>query len=135
MGSLEVKFNMAFYRQQSSLVEQIDMLLHGMNKYGINHSKQRAWYFHCLLIIVPRWVLIDLMQLTSSPHVTKHKTDGGWKSGYYAIILSGQNDHSLWSLSTAEQFVSSFLTSAESDFTFTPRMHKVSTGPNAHRSE
>ena len=37
----------------------------------------------------------------------------------YAAILSGKNDHSLWSLSTAEQFVSSFLTSARSDFTST----------------
>ena len=75
------------------------------------------------------------MQLTSSPHVTKRETDGGRKSGYYDAILSGKNDRGLWSLSTAEQFGSSFLTSAESDFTSTPGMHKVSTGPNTHRSE
>ena len=68
-------------------------------------------------------------------HVTKRETDGGRKSGYYATILSGKNDHGLQSLSTVEQFASSFLTSAGSDFTFTPRMHKVSTGPNAYRSE
>ena len=76
------------------------MLLHGVNKCGVNHCKPRAWRFHCLLIIVPmvhEWVLIDLMQLISSPHVTKHETDGGWKSGYYVAILSGQNDRSLWS--------------------------------------
>ena len=58
----------------------------------------------------------------------------------------GKNDRGLWSLSTAEHFASSFLTSAGSDFyTYTqnaltirggvgctPRMHKASTGPNAH---
>ena len=75
---------------------------------------------------------IDLMQLTSSPHVTKREADGGRKSGYYAAILSGKNDCSLWNLSTVEQFASSFLTSAGSDFTFTARMRNASTGPNAH---
>ena len=65
-------------------------------------------------------------------HVTERKTVGGRKSGYYAAILSGKNDRSLRSLSTAEQFASSFLTSTRSDFTFAPRMHKTSTGPNAH---
>ena len=75
------------------------------------------------------------MQLTSSPRVTKHKTDSGRKSAYYAAILSGKNDCGLWSLSTAEQFASSFLTSTGSDFTFIPRMHKISTGPNAYQSE
>ena len=73
-------------------------------------------------------IAIDLMQLMSSPHVTKRETDGGRKSGYYDAILSGKNDCGLWSLSTAEQFASSFLASAGSDFTFKPRMHKVSTG-------
>ena len=33
------------------------------------------------------------------PNVTKHKTDSGRKSGYYAPILSGKEDHGLWSLS------------------------------------
>ena len=70
---------------------------------------------------------IDLMQLTSSPHVTERETVGERKSGYYAAILSGKNDRGLQSLSTAEQFASSFLTSAG-----TPRMRKASTGPNAH---
>ena len=74
------------------------------------------------------------MQLTSSPHVAERETDSGWKSGYYAAILSGKTDHGIWSLSTVEKFVSSFLTSAESDFTFIPRMCKVSTGSNAHWS-
>ena len=55
--------------------------------------------------------------------------DSGQKSRYYAAILSGKNYHSIWSVSTAEQFVSSFLTSAESEFTFTLW---ISTGPNAH---
>ena len=32
----------------------------------------------------------------SLPHI-KRETDGGRKSGYYAAILSGKNDHSLWS--------------------------------------
>ena len=58
--------------------------------------------------------------------------DSGQKSRYYAAILSGTNDHGIWSASTVEQFVSSFLTSAENEFTFTLW---ISTGPNAHRSE
>ena len=31
--------------------------------------------------------------------MTKHKTDSGWKSRYYAVILSGKEDHSLWNAS------------------------------------
>ena len=76
-------------------------------------------------MLVYCWVTVDLMQLTSSPRITKCETDSGWKSRYYAIIFSGKKDHGLWSLSTVEQFSSSFLTTAGSDFTFTPRMHKV----------
>ena len=68
----------------------------------------------------------------SSPRVTKHEMDGGRKSAYYVAILSGKNDCGLWSISTVEQFASSFLTSAGSDFTITSRMYKVSTGPNTH---
>ena len=64
--------------------------------------------------------------------ITERETDGGRKFGYYAAILSGKNGRGLRSLSTAEHFASSRLTSAGSDFTFTPRMHKISTGPNAH---
>ena len=64
--------------------------------------------------------------------ITKREMDGGRKFGYYAAILSGKNGRGLRSLSTAERFASSRLTSAGSDFTFTPRMHKISTGPNAH---
>ena len=70
--------------------------------------------------------IIDLMQLIPSPHVAERKTDSGQKSVHYAAILSGKNDSSLWSLSTVEQFASSFLTNAGSDFTFTPRMQKIS---------
>ena len=33
---------------------------------------------------------IDLMQLMSSPHITKCKTDSGWLSGYCAAILSAK---------------------------------------------
>ena len=51
--------------------------------------------------------------------------DGGQKSRYYAAILSGKNDRGLWSLSTVELFVSSFLTSPGSDFIFIPRMRKA----------
>ena len=65
------------------------------------------------------------------PHVTKCQMDSGRK----VAILSGKYDRGLWSASTAEQFASSFLTSAESDFTFPPRMHKVSTRHKAHRSK
>ena len=68
-------------------------------------------------------------------HVTNVKTNSGRKSRYFAAILSGKNDGSQWSLSTGEQFVSSFLTSARNKFTFLPGMHKVSTGTNAHSSE
>ena len=64
--------------------------------------------------------------MMSSPHVTKHEMDGGWKCRYYTAILSDKSDDGLWSLSTAELFASSFLTSAGSDLTFAPRMHKVS---------
>ena len=55
---------------------------------------------------------IDLMQLMSSPHVTKREMDGGRKSAYNAAVLNGKNDRGLCSLSTAEQFASSFLTRA-----------------------
>ena len=50
--------------------------------------------------------LIDLMQLTSSPHATKRETDSRRKAkaGYYDAILSGKNGHGLWNLSTVEQF-------------------------------
>ena len=41
------------------------------------------------------------------PHVTKHITDSGQKSGYYAAILSGKEDRILWSVSTAKHFASS----------------------------
>ena len=62
----------------------------------------------------------------------QREMNSGQKSGYFGAILSGQNDGSEWSVSTGEQFVSSFLTSARNNFTFLPRMHKVSTGSNAH---
>ena len=75
------------------------------------------------------------MQLMYSPHVTKHETDSGWKAGYCATILSGKNDHGLWSVSIAKSFVSPYFPSTGSDFTFTPRMHKLSTGPNTHRGK
>ena len=78
---------------------------------------------------------IDLMKLTSLHHIAKRETDSGWKSRHYATFVSGKNDCSLWSLSMVELFASSFLTSAGSDFTFTPRMDKVSTQLNAHRRE
>ena len=35
--------------------------------------------------------LIDLMQLTSSTHVTKYEMDSGRKAEYYDAILSGKN--------------------------------------------
>ena len=79
--------------------------------------------------------LIDIMQLTSSPYVSKCETNSGRKAGYYTAILSRKNGHGIWSVSTAKQFASSFLTSTGSDFIFTPRMHKVSTGSDAHLSE
>ena len=34
--------------------------------------------------------LIDIMQLTSSPHVSRCETNSGRKAGYYAAILSSQ---------------------------------------------
>ena len=46
--------------------------------------------------------------------------DGGRKSRYYTAILSGKNDRGLWSASTVEQFASSFLTNAGSNFTLHP---------------
>ena len=41
------------------------------------------------------------------PHVTKHETDSGRKSRYYAAILSGKEDRDIWHLSIAKHFVSS----------------------------
>ena len=73
-------------------------------------------------------VAIDLMQLTSSPHIAKRKMDSKQKFGYYSTILSDKINRDQWSLSTAEQLASSSLTSVGSGFTFMPRMHKVSTG-------
>ena len=54
--------------------------------------------------------------------ITKRETDDGRKFGYYAAILSGKRGCGLRSLSTAEHFASSFLTSAGNDFAYTPRM-------------
>ena len=90
-------------------------------------TRTNYFYFH----VTHDSLLIDFMQLTSSPHVTERETVSGQKSEYYATILSGKNDRGLH-VSTAEQFASSFLTSAGSDFTFAPRMRNASTGPNAH---
>jgi len=74
------------------------------------------------------------MRIDVITYITKHKMDSGQKAGYYTNILSSKNN-SLWSVSTGEQFASSFLTSARSDFTVTPRMQRVATGPNTHQSE
>ena len=52
----------------------------------------------------------------------------GQKARNYTAILSDKNDGSLWSICTAEQFMSSILTSAGSGL-----MHKVSTGPKQIR--
>ena len=41
------------------------------------------------------------------PHVTKREMDSGRKSGYYAAILSGKEDRSIWHLSTAKHFARS----------------------------
>ena len=49
--------------------------------------------------------------------------DGGRKFEYYAAILSDKKKgRGLRSLSTAEHFACSFLTSVGNDFAFTPRM-------------
>ena len=40
--------------------------------------------------------LIDLMQSTSSPHVTKRETDSGRKAGYYDTILQCQFEWQKW---------------------------------------
>ena len=64
---------------------------------------------------------IDLVHLMSTPHITKRETASGWKAGYYTAILIGKKRMQSMKLNTGEQFVSSFLTSAKSDFTFLPR--------------
>ena len=51
--------------------------------------------------------------MMSLPHVTTCETNIGRKSRYYTTILRGKNDRSLWSVSTGEQFVGSFLTSTK----------------------
>ena len=68
-------------------------------------------------------------------HVTKRETNSRRKAGYYATILSGKQNSSLWSVSSGEQFADSFFMSAKSDFTFLPEMRKVSTGCSAHGSK
>ena len=70
-----------------------------------------------------RYYAIDVITL-----LTKHETDSGRQAGHYITILS-------WSVSTAEQFASSFLTSTRSDFIFLPRMELDLNQPNAHRSD
>ena len=62
----------------------------------------------------------------------KHEIDSGLKAGYYTAILSGKKDCSPWSISTGEQFASSFLILARRYFTYLPRLHKVSTGSYTH---
>ena len=102
------------------------------------HGKLRSQHLFLVEIILysqialeSMWLPIDLMHLTSSPHVNKRVTNSGQKSAYH----EWQNDRGLGSLSTAKQFAKSFLTSAGSDFTLTLRMYKASTGCNSHRSE
>lgn len=75
---------------------------------------------------------IDLMQLISLSGVTKHDMNSGQKVRYYAAILSCENDSGLWSASTVEQFVNSFFAS-EKLLNILPRMHMVSTGPEANK--
>ena len=85
------------------------------------------------MLIIPN-VKTEISPLPVVRNIHQHgvNTNSGQKSGYFAVILSGKNDGSQWRVSTGEQFVSSFLTSARNNFTFLPRMHKVSTGTNAH---
>ena len=77
-----------------------------------------AFAFQAQVILLLHLMNMYLMQLTSLPHVTNVKR-----------IMGGNPD--TLCISTGEQFVSSFLTSARDNFTFLPRMHKVSTGSNA----
>ena len=59
-----------------------------------------------MISIVPLPHSIDIMQyLTSSPLITKRKTNSGQKARYTVLHFDG----SLWSASTVEQFASSFL--------------------------
>lgn len=63
------------------------------------------------------------MQLTSLSGVTKHDTNSGQEVRYYAAILSCENDSSLWSTSTVEQFASSFFVSEKLLNIFTQNGH------------
>ena len=67
------------------------------------------------------------------PHIPKCGMDNGQKPGYFATILCGKNGCGLWSVSTAEQLVSSFLTSAGSNFTFIPRSQQDLTLTEANK--
>jgi len=91
--------------------------------FSISVARRRHPYIESLPTL---WRLSD----TCTSRNVKRIVDGN-----FAAILSGKNDSSQWSVSTGEQSVSSFLTSARNNFTFLPRMHKVSTGTNAHSSE
>ena len=61
---------------------------------------------HCSLT-QKLWVFVPSSWPYAIPNVTKCETDSGQKSGYYVAILSGKEDHGLWSLSTAKHFASS----------------------------
>ena len=50
---------------------------------------------------------VYIYRLHAIPDITKCKTDSGRKSRHYAAILSGKDEHSLWSLSTAKHFARS----------------------------
>ena len=55
---------------------------------------------------LPPTIILSLRSY-ALPHITKHKTDTGQKSGYYATIFSGKEDHGLCSISTVKHFASS----------------------------
>ena len=85
------------------------------------HSKRLLWCDDISAHPVYRPYAIDV--ITSC-----NQTWNGWWMEMQILHrhFEWQNNHGLWSLSTAELFASSFLTSAGSDLTFAPRMHKVS---------
>ena len=59
--------------------------------------------------------------------ITKRETDGGWKFGYYTAILSGKNY--VCTSRAPGSPVQEVILHLHPQCT---RMHKISTGPNAH---
>ena len=89
----------------------------GHHEWDIYRKESALYWGGTYIVSVAAHVQLDIVHVAvhvqleyrpyAIPHVTKRKTDSGRKSGYYAAILSGMEDHGIWHLSTTKHFVSS----------------------------